>query len=254
MYNRPLTLFSPQLPKVGETNSQLNCIRQTLSQCYASHDINLDDKYACNSFTEAYHLLVHWVTGKTGGFLCFLSVGRWVFCVVCFCVCACCGRGCSCIYIYIRFTSLEWKPSYIPPQTYEMQSDISSLRSKVQEQSYPKSAELASETIFLDCVFNSVYTCSIWFSNQTENALPSMLQRNIHTYFIYFNTVKSSVNYYEVEKRKFNYKNTVLQDCRVRAGLTVVIKLLNFSFEASKSLIFPYSEQALERYVTSCNN
>lgn len=118
-----------------------------------------------------------------------------------------------------------------------MQSDISSLGSKVQEQSFPKSADLAGETNVLDCVFSSIYTCSIWFSNQTENALPSMLQRNIHTYFIYFNTVKSSVNYYKVEKRKFNYKYTVLQDCRFRAGLTVVIKLLNFSFEASKSLL-----------------
>lgn len=36
----------------------------------------------------------------------------------------------------------EWKPSYFPPKTFEMQSDISPLKSKVREQSYSNSTDL----------------------------------------------------------------------------------------------------------------
>ena len=39
----------------------------------------------------------------------------------------------------------------------------------------------------------------------------------IHTYFIYLYTVKSSV-------KKNNLNNTVLQDCRVGARLTIAVK------------------------------
>ena len=49
-------------------------------------------------------------------------------------------------YLYFRPASLEWKPSYFPPQTYEMPSDISSLEAQVQEQSCPNSIDLAGET------------------------------------------------------------------------------------------------------------
>lgn len=51
-------------------------------------------------------------------------------------------------YIYFRPAPLEWKSSYVPPQTCEMQSDISSLEGQVQEQSCPNSTDLllAGET------------------------------------------------------------------------------------------------------------
>ena len=48
--------------------------------------------------------------------------------------------------IYFRPAFLEWKLSYIPPQTCENQSDISSLEGQVQQQSCPNSTDLAGET------------------------------------------------------------------------------------------------------------